>query len=293
MDQQSLKAFIAVAEQQSFSLAAETLFITQPAVSKRIKLLEQQLNCRLLDRSIKQITLTQTGLALLPRAKKIIQDMDDCKQLMSDLTGHTMGTLSLATSHHIGLHRLPPILQQYVKQHPDVDLDIHFMDSEDACHAVEQGDMEIAVVTLPNKQWKNIQTQTVWIDKLCAVCHNNHPLAQSRNIELKELLHYPAILPSKDTFTRNIIEHTLKDHPVPLKINMETNYLETIKMMVSVGLGWSILPCSMLDESCNILSVQNFNAQRQLGIVINKQRSLSNPAKALIDLLNNQKIIRT
>ena len=287
MDQQGLKAFIAVAEHQSFSLAAEALFITQPAVSKRIKLLEQQLDCKLLDRSVKKISLTQNGLALLPRAKKIIQDMEDSKQLMSDLNGHTMGTLSLATSHHIGLHRLPPVLQQYVERHADVDLDIQFMDSEDACHAVEQGTVEMAVVTLPTKQWHNIRTQAVWLDHLCVVAHIQHPLSDKSTVSLQALLEYPAILPSRGTFTRNIIEQTLKDHPTPLKINLETNYLETIKMMVSIGLGWSILPRSMLDDSLITLPVEHFKAQRQLGLVLNKQRSISNPAKAFISLLTN------
>ncbi len=287
MDKVSLQTFISVAEHQSFSLAANALFMTQPAISKRIKILEQQLNCRLLDRNSKVINLTQAGLALLPRAKKLLKEMDSCKQLMTDLSGQTIGSLSLATSHHIGLHRLPPVLQQFVLRHPKVELDLNFMDSEDACQAVDNHEMEIAIVTLPNKQWKNLKTQCIWTDHLVIICHKNHPLRQQINVKLADLLNHPAILPSKGTFTRNIIEEKLKDYKSSLKISMETNYLETIKMLVSVGLGWSILPRNMIKENSDvvILNIKQFNAKRKLGSVTHKHRTLSNPASALIQLL--------
>jgi len=277
-----------VAEQRSFSVAASLLFMTQPAISKRIKLLEQQLKCRLLDRSGKAVTLTQAGFELLPRARKILKEMDSCQQLMTDLSGQTMGSLSLATSHHIGLHRLPPILQQFVQQHPNVELDLNFMDSEAACQAIDNNDLEIAIVTLPNKQWQNLATQCVWTDHLVIICNETHPLSKKAHVSLTDLLNHPAILPSKGTFTRNIIEEKLKDYRSTIKISMETNYLETIKMLVSVGLGWSILPSNMISSQNDIiiLDIAEFSAQRQLGCVTHKHRTLSNPASALLKLLS-------
>lgn len=287
MDKISLQTFISVAELHSFSLAANALFMTQPAISKRIKHLEEQLNCRLLDRGTKFITLTQEGLALLPKAQKLLKDMEDCKQLMSDLSGQTMGALSIATSHHIGLHRLPPILEKFVQRHPQVELDLNFMDSEAACQAIENNEKEIAIVTLPDKDWKNLNTKIVWTDELVLICNQNHPLNLLNNIKLKDLLSYPAILPSKGTFTRNIIEKKIKSYDSHLKISMETNYLETIKMLVSVGLGWSVLPKNMIKQQDEIVIVNStiFNAQRYLGAVTHKHRTLSNPASALMGLL--------
>ncbi len=290
MDKISLQTFISVAEHRSFSLAASSLFMTQPAISKRIKLLEHQLSCRLIDRNAKVIALTQAGCELLPRAKLILKEMENCQQLMTDLSGKTMGALSLATSHHIGLHRLPPVLQQFVQQHPKVELDLKFMDSETACHAVDNNELEMAIVTLPNKQWKNLNTQSIWTDHLAIICNKQHPLNQQKTVKLVDLLNYPAILPSKGTFTRNIIEEKLKEYRTSIQISMETNYLETIKMLVSVGLGWSILPSNMLanQHDVKILKINEFSAQRQLGFVTNKHRTLSNPASALIQLLSEQ-----
>lgn len=290
MDKNALTAFISIAEHQSFSIAAEALFLTQPAVSKRIKNLEQKLNSKLIDRKGKKITLTQAGTALLPRAQKILSDMDECQQAISDLSGRTMGSLSLATSHHIGLHRLPPVLQSFVKQHPKVELDLHFMDSEQACHAVDKGDMEIAVVTLPTKKWAHLNTKIVWTDRLVISCNQQHPLASITKPQLEDLVKYPCILPSKGTFTRNIIESKLLPKNLSLMIGMETNYLETIKMLVSVGLGWSILPANLIEgqKEFKCININEFEAIRDLGVVTHNQRTLSNPSLALIKTLNEQ-----
>lgn len=108
MDLASLNAFIAIAETGSFSEAGERLHLTQPAVSKRIASLEQQLSVRLFDRLGREVSLTEAGRALLPRAYQILNVLDDTRRALSNLSGDISGRLTLATSHHIGLHRLPP-----------------------------------------------------------------------------------------------------------------------------------------------------------------------------------------
>ena len=109
MDLASLDTFIAIAETGSFSAAGERLHLTQPAVSKRIAALEQQLDARLFDRIGREISLTEAGRALLPRAYQILNVLDDTRRALTNLNGEVSGRLTLATSHHIGLHRLPPL----------------------------------------------------------------------------------------------------------------------------------------------------------------------------------------
>ena len=111
MDLNSLNTFIAIAETGSFSEAGERLHLTQPAVSKRIAALEQQLNARLFDRVGREVNLTEAGRALLPRAYQLLNVLDDTRRALNNLTGEVSGRLVLATSHHIGLHRLPPLLR--------------------------------------------------------------------------------------------------------------------------------------------------------------------------------------
>ncbi len=282
MDTANLQAFVAVADCGSFSLAAERLFVTQPAVSKRLRQLEESLGSRLIDRRGRHMHLTQSGQALLPRARQILKELDALKQHIAELEGSPMGRLSMATSHHIGLHRLPPVLRRFREHYPEVTLDLHFMDSELACGRVEQGELELAVVTLPFRQHDRLDYLPVWDDPLQPVSAPEHPLCRRSRLDLDDLTDHPAVLPAHGTFTREAIEQALQPVRERLIIDLETNYLETIKMMVSVGLGWSILPRSMIDDSLAALPLEGFDARRCLGVVRHRQHSASRAVEAMI-----------
>lgn len=286
MDIAALKAFVAVADSGSFSLAAEQLFLTQPAISKRISALENELSTRLFDRIGRGISLTEAGQALLPRARNILLELEDSVRALSNLSGEVHGTLRFGTSHHIGLHRLPPVLKKFVHAYPDVRLDIRFMDSEEACLAVEHGELELAIVTLPPSPASVLKLEKIWDDPLAIMVARDHPLAKKRRPTLKDLASHPVILPATGTYTRQIAETAFKEVDLHLDIALSTNYLETIHMLVSVGMGWSLLPMTMQDDQTRILTVPALTLNRSLGIVYHRDRTLSNAAHALIHLLN-------
>jgi len=284
MDIQNLKAFIAVYEQQSFSKAADNLNITQPAVSKRIAALEQDYSTSLLDRIGKTIILTEAGELLLPSARMIVEEIKRSHQSILGLSGYLRGELKLATSHHIGLHRLPPVLRAFSSEHENVELDLHFMDSEQACAMIEKGELELAIVTLPRKPPANLITRRIWNDPLVVVVGKTHPLAGQKHINTADLIDRPAILPSHETFTRSMIEQQLKLKHMP-PIALETNYLETIKMMVSIGLGWGVLPKSMVHGELIEFDIEGVTMSRELGAVYHRKRNLSSASKALLEIL--------
>lgn len=279
----NLQTFISVSDARSFSRASEQLFITQPAVSKRISALEQELGVLLFDRIGKKVQLTEAGKALLPSAKKILAELEESRRAISNLSGKVSGNLKLGTSHHIGLHRLPPVLRAYTAKYPEVDLDIQFMDSEEACEGVIKGELELAIATLPEQAQKNLATEIIWHDPLGIVVSREHTLSQAQNTALNDVIQHPAILPSAGTFTRALLEQTPGLETSKLNIAMETNYLETIKMMVSIGLGWSVLPVSMMSDELKVLDVKNFTMERQLGIAYHAERTLSNAARMLLE----------
>lgn len=288
MEPQQLRAFIEIAETGSFSEAAQQLNITQPAISKRVASLETELNHQLFDRIGRSVKLTEAGHALLPRARRILMDIEDTRRALSNLRGIVSGTLTVGTSHHIGLHRLPPILRKYSKLYPDVKLDMKFIDSEQAFDGINYGHIELGIITLspsPSPSPHVIQ-ETVWTDDLVVMVHKDHPLLnQLEPVSLATLATLPAILPSNTTITRRIVEQHFRKANLTLNVSMSTNYLETIKMMVSIGLGWSLLPSTMLDDSVRALPVTDCPLQRPLGVVFHPDHSLSNAAKAMLDLL--------
>jgi DNA-binding transcriptional LysR family regulator len=288
MDLANLNAFIAIAETGSFSLAGERLFLTQPAISKRIAGLEQQLNVRLFDRLGRAVSLTEAGRALLPRAYQILGVLDDTRRALTNLSGEISGRLTLATSHHIGLHRLPQLLRAFTRAYPQVALDIQFLDSEVAYEEVLHGRAELAVITLAPQTREPVHAVTVWDDLLDFVAAPEHPLAANGPVTLNDVAQHPAVFPGGNTFTHHIVRRLFEAQGLTPNIGMSTNYLETIKMMVSIGLAWSVLPRTMLDEHVARLPLAGIRLHRQLGYIVHSERTLSNAARAFMGLLDAQ-----
>jgi DNA-binding transcriptional LysR family regulator len=288
MDTQNLSAFVLVAENSSFSAAAEALHLTQPAVSKRVALLEDQLDAELFDRIGRNISLTEAGKALLPHAKSVQQELLAAEQSVRDLAGDVAGSLRLATSHHIGLHRLPPVLSRFKSNFPAVHIDIDFMDSEQAYELIMQGRVELAVVTLAPRPESSVIARPVWEDPLDFMVAAGHPLTEQKRLNLAALADHPAVLPGLNTYTGQIVKSLFDKHQLHLHVSMATNYLETIRMLASVGLGWTVLPRSMVDKSLKRLDIKQAHIERTLGIVYHRGRSLSRAAAAFIDTLESE-----
>ena len=286
MDIQNIRAFLMVAETHSFSRAAEKLFITQPAISKRISTLEYSLDCQLFDRLGKNIQLTQAGQALIPSYQRIMTEIDETKRIISTLRSQVSGHLKFGTSHHIGLHRLPPILKQYTNQYQQVELDIQFMDSEQAAALILKGDIELALITLPDDIEKHLSTIPVWTDTMDCVVARDHALAAQAYVTIKQLSEYGVLLQAQSTHTREIVDQALKLN-TDIKVIMESNYLETIKAMIQNGLGWGVLPDSMIDSSLRRLKIKGVKMERHLGVLLHESRTLSSSANALLETLKD------
>jgi DNA-binding transcriptional LysR family regulator len=283
MDIAALQTFVEVARHASFSEAAENLYLTQPAVSKRVAQLESELGTRLFDRIGRRVSLTAAGAALLPRARHLISEARELKRLVDDLAGEVRGRLVMGTSHHVGLHRLPPALKRFTAAYPEVELDIRFMDSEQACRAVETGDLELAIVTLPPDRPPQLELAEIWHDPLAFMVGPEHALAGRPRVSLAELSAHPAVLPGTTTYTRDILERAIHEAGATLRVNMATNYLETLHMLVATGLGWSLLPATLLDAQVVTIEVEGIRLARRLGAVTHRQRRLSNAGRAMIE----------
>lgn len=285
MEIQWLKAFLTVAEQGSVSEAAELLHLTQPAVSKRLASLEQQLGTQLFDRIGRKLQLTDAGRALLPRARHILNAINEAERELRALSSEVSGSLRIATSHHVGLHHLPPVLKEFSTLYPNVALDIDFVDSEQAYEALMAGEYELAIVTLALKEYPSLEAHIIWPDPCVVVAAPDHPLARKASLQLADLAEYPAILPDLNTYTGRLIKREFDAQGLKLSAKLATNFLETIKMMAGVGLGWSVLPRTLVDDSLAVLPLKKLHIVRNLGVIHHRARTLSNAASALQQLL--------
>lgn len=285
MDIANLRAFSAVAQASSFSGAAEHLHLTQPAISKRIAVLEAELDTPLFDRLGRRIELTEAGRALLRHLPEIEQSLRQAEQAVRDINGEIAGPLRIATSHHIGLHRLPPVLSTFQQRYPSVQLAIEFLDSEQAYERLRVGDIELAVVTLAPGDVSQLKSEAIWQDGLSVMVCKEHALAGRQRVRISELASYAAVLPGLDTFTGQIVHRHFDEAGAQLQLRMATNYLETLRMMAVVGLGWTVLPDSMAGPELQALSVEGTRLSRTLGLVCHQERSLSRSARAFTELL--------
>ncbi len=288
MDFQNLRAFVAVADKNSFSRAADQLHLTQPAISKRILTLEADLNQRLFDRIGWQLALTEAGECLLPRARQILQLIEQTRQALDDLSGQVQGNLKLVTSHHIGLHRLPRVLREYKKTYPDVKLSISFLNSQDTHQNILEGKGELGITTYEEHANDSLLTQDIWHDTLHFVVARDHPLLKQKNVKLSDLTSYTAILPDVRFYTGRTVSQLFEQQGLTLKLDqdMSIDNLETLKAMVSIGDSWSVLPATMLDErSVVALNIKSVTLNRRLVCIRHKERTLSKAAQTFLKVL--------
>lgn len=284
MNVKNLHTFITVMHTQSISLAADKLCLTQPAVSKRIKILEEEFGVRLFDTVGRGIVPTFAACELLPVAKRWLGDYHDVKLSLqhSETLG---GRLVIGTSHHIGLHHLAPILKRFIKMYPHVSIEVCFLDSEQAHQAVLNAEVALAFLTLPPAFDQRLAYRLLWPDPLYVVAGKLWGLANKPTLSLQTLTHQLAILPASDTFTTQITISEFAKYGLKPQTVMTVNPLEQIQMLVSVGLGWSVLPTTLINEDIIKLSLDEpFHLVRQLGVVTNPAITQSPAASALLDL---------
>jgi DNA-binding transcriptional LysR family regulator len=292
MDFYQLTYFQKVAETRSMSRASEELLLTQPAVSKQIKALEEELGEKLFDRIGKKVFLTRAGEVLNTYADRILRSVREAKTAVKDMSIECSGELVIGTSDHISLHRLPDILKQYISAFPKVDLRLRCHRSETVLDMVNKNLIDLGVITLPKAPFRLV-SKTVWKDPMSLVFPKNHALQSLKVIRLKDIAKYGMILPEVGTTTRNTIDAAFSGKKLTPNIAMEVAYIETIKGLVKAGLGVSILPDKAVEQE--ILSgvlvkskIQDANFSRNLGVVYLMDKFLSRPAVEFLRLLEEK-----
>lgn len=284
--------FRKVAETKNISRAAEELLVTQPAVSKQVRALEEELGEKLFDRIGKKVFLTKTGQVLLAHADRILRSIEEAKTAVRDLSEGCSGELVIGTSDHISLHRLPGILKRYITAFPKVDLKLRCHRSETVLDMVGKNLVDIGVITLPLVS-ANLISRVIWKDPMSLVFPKGHPLASLKKTRLKDIVSYAMILPETGTTTRKNIDAAFAKKKLAPNITMEVAYIETIKGLVKAGLGISILPDKAVEQELQSgtivkAKIQDANLSRDLGVVYLKDKFLSRPAAEFLKFLDKK-----
>ncbi len=149
--------------------------------------------------------------------------------------------------------------------------------------------MELAIITLAPQTAAPIKAVPVWNDPLDFVAAPEHALANQKEVSLADVARHPAVFPGGNTFTRLIVHGLFDAQGLTPNIAMSTNYLETIKMLVSIGLAWSVLPRTLLDDQVRRLPLPGIQLERRLGYILHTERTHSNAAETALSSKPNSR----
>lgn len=237
MEIRQLKAFLVIAETQTFTAGARRLNITQAAISMQIRQLEDELGIQLFTRTPRRVIITEAGEALLTRARKILNEHDGAVCEVAEIAGGEFGRLRIGTaSGMFAVNQLPAIISDLRKRRPNVDLTVHSGTSIELVERIMNGEVDVAFVSLPVDNL-NITTETLFADELVAIAHPDHRLANERQMNAVALGDENLILGELGGNTRRLIDEFFASANVRPNIVMELARQEAINKMVENNLG--------------------------------------------------------
>jgi DNA-binding transcriptional LysR family regulator len=243
MADRRLQVFHTVARLLSFTKAADTLHMTQPAVTFQVRQLEEYFNTRLFDRTHNRISLTEAGRRVYEYADQIFQLYDEMEGSVRELTGDISGVLIIGASTTIAEYMLPALLGDFKVKYPHVGIRLKVSNTDAIVSMVEDNEIDLGVVEAPVGN-KNLVVELCRVDQLVAVAAPAHPLAHSPRVSVSDLLLYPYIVREEGSGTREVIHEYLKAAGLSsnsLNTIMELGSPESVKGAVEAGMGVSVL----------------------------------------------------
>jgi DNA-binding transcriptional LysR family regulator len=278
MADRRLQVFYTVARLLSFTKAAESLHMTQPAVTFQIRQLEEHFNTRLFDRAHNRISLTEAGESVYRYAERIISMYNEMENEVRKLTGDIMGLLVIGASTTIAEYVLPALLGEFQERYPQVKLRVNVSNSVGVVQMVENNEVDVGIVESPVGN-KNLMVKVCWHDKLVLVCPPSHALANRKVIGVKELKDYPFLCREEGSGTREVISNYLDHNQISLNdldLAMEFGSPESVKSAVEAGLGVSILSEATLAKELKLKTLAAIQLdpplERPFSLVYQKQK---------------------
>jgi len=243
MADRRLQVFHAVAKHLSFTKAAETLFMTQPAVTFQIKQLEEHLGTRLFDRAQGRISLTPAGIVALEYAERILGLSEELDRRLKEMGGHAAGPLLIGASMTIGEYVLPQLIGKFKARFPAVMPTLFVGNSEAVQDRVAERSLDLGFIEGDSHR-STLLSELCCEDELQVVCAPSHPLANEAFALPSSLMQHPYINREAGSGTREVIDHYLQKAgvtPESLNAVVELGSPEAIKGLVATGLGFAIM----------------------------------------------------
>lgn len=278
MADRRLQVFHTVARLLSFTKAAETLHMTQPAVTFQIRQLEEFFNTRLFDRTHNRINLTAAGERVFEYADRILDLYSEMDNRVREMTGDVSGILIIGASTTIAEYVLPSLLGEFKQMHESIKIRLNVSNSLGVVHMVENNTVDVGIVESPISN-KNLAVEVCWHDQLVFICRPDHPLAKKSAINPESLKNLPFVMREEGSGTLEFIRNHLTENGISLNeynISLEVGSPEAVKSAVEAGLGISIVSIATVHKELKLSTLVAIplepNLERPFSIVHQRQK---------------------
>lgn len=254
MADRRLQVFHTVARLLSFTKAAETLHMTQPAVTFQVRQLEEYFNTRLFDRTHNRISLTEAGARVFQFSDKIFELYGEMENAVREMTGEISGSLTIGASTTIAEYMLPALLGNFRAKYSDVSIHLKVSNTDGIVSMVENNTIDLGVVEAPVSN-KNLVVDECRRDYLVAIVPPGHAKADLKKITLDELLEYPFICREEGSGTREVIAEYMAGSSqcqTSMNVAMELGSPEAVKGAVEAGMGISVVSNATIQKELRL-----------------------------------------
>ena len=288
MELHSLQVFLTVATEKSFSRAAEKLLRTQPAVSLGLQRLEQELGERLIDRSGKELILTDAGRTVLDYARRFQSLQQELENSLAELRDNSAGRLTIGANESTSLYLLQHI-ERYRELYPKVKVQVRRSLSSKIPGELLDGNLELGVISYDPGD-ERLKSKVIYIDSLAFVVSPKHRLAHRKTVSISELGAETFIAHNVISPYREVVLREFQSHKVPLHMPVEMPTIETIRKLVQNDQGVAFLPRMCVEQEieqkilCEV-PVRELHVERKIRLVYPTRRGLSHAARAFLEVV--------
>ncbi|WP_368748877.1 LysR family transcriptional regulator [Klebsiella aerogenes] len=285
-----LKVFVTVARARSFSRAGEIIGLSQSAVSHSVKELEHQTGVRLLDRTTREVVLTEAGHQLAGKLERLLDELHVTLREAGRVGQQLTGTVRVAASQTISAHLIPQCIAHSNRRYPDIDFVLHDRPQQWVLESIRQGEVDFGIVIDPGTA-ADLQCESVLAEPFLLLCREDHRFSRQLSANWQELQGERLVLQDYASGSRPLIDAALARFAIKADIVQEIGHPATLFPMVESGIGISVLPALALPlPQGSRLQVKRLTpvVERQLMLAQRKNRSLSTAAQALWEIVREE-----